>query len=253
MASNRTTKHKLIIIVSAIVLILLGIYFIPRLVIIGEYIKQNGFPEVYNDIGLSEIYEGDSIYANGRDIEISIPIHEQEIEDFYEPFKASEGITTLKGNDYEITILRSDEGFLNENEVFKEASKEHMLNSNNVIEYMIKTLDIQYKDLNVFQALDSLDEAYSHYSMKSSLLKHMGKKYCVFDDGNGYLVFAILGEATETNNSWDLLTINIYDMNNNYNLEASIEISKFVSSDSGLSDEDVRFIVLNIKIYDKGE
>jgi len=244
---NKKFGLKQLTIIIVLIIAMALIYFIPRLLIVKRYVDKYGIPKEYEDIGLAGVYEGESLYANARNIKILLPVSGGDIEGFYMPYTESEGVSTLYGNNYEVMIFREDVGFRYMYDPLP------ALGYDNAIEYMLDSFSVQYDDLNIFQPLSKFREAYASYNMKSSLLRIYGSKYCVLDGENGYVLFAALETAEESNTPWDDLTINVYDKNNNYNLEATIDISQSADDGMGLTEEDVRFIVLNMEIMDKGE
>ncbi|MCK5128375.1 MAG: hypothetical protein KAQ68_00875 [Clostridiales bacterium] len=245
-------EKKRIYIVIALIMLVALIYFAPRLyyiIKINDEIKKTSEIE---EVFLTVQYEGKFVKAEGRGIEFNLPIYK---EDYLELLVDDDPSSTLdiSGYGYDIIIRRNIDKPVSENIMVRSNISDRYLDCESVNEYKIKNLNTPIERITIFHSKTDLADVLQYYRNKNTFVGSEGNKYTTIVKDN-FIFVVLLKDKILKGEGFDLSTILVYDISENYDLVVDIQIFKVagINQRKKMKLEDVAFILnsLSISEYD---
>ncbi|MCK5128265.1 MAG: hypothetical protein KAQ68_00325 [Clostridiales bacterium] len=235
------------IVIITIAIVISLIYFLPRWRVISEFKEEHGELERYEEVELNLDANFETVVTfEKKGVKILFPI-DKDNED--NAVKGIDDDSSKIGNGYKLEVIRDKGKAMHKSIYLDEKRYEEYLNAKTYNEYSIKCLDIDIKDLSIFQTLDDIELNYERYYEKNSILDDDSNKYGKYQKDNYLYVFT--SNYNIRRKEADKIAVRVYDTNNDYKLITYAFLFKLMfNGEEGLTFDEVSFIIRNLEISD---
>ena len=238
---SKTAKIVLLVLIGILVL---GIFSVIKFYSIRSFDEFN----VLQRVELAGNYSGQSFEVEADILKLDIPFNGQIQEDF--EINEYPTLYQVIANGYVVIIETSNENFTNE-EYSKKDSRSH-LDATSYNEYIFKLFQKQTTVPSFFKPYLLIRKDFYHELERYLQIPILiACKYSSYERDN-YAFTVSFDNLMTSDIDYDRVSIDIFDMKNNYDNVSSISILKYLDSQNAqtLTAEEILFIIDSIEIDD---